>query len=152
MAFGGSLGGRRDAQVMASNTGTNPVVAEVYLDYQGLHHAVQPLTFAPNETKVLDINQMLAGLGVDPAQAPSGGITIIGQSPNPALIASGRITDSATGFSSTIDFPDPQLQRASALHASGLPMTALAVPALPATSILSCSPGVLTFLWPASRS
>jgi hypothetical protein len=67
---------------------------------------------------------MLARLGVDPAQAPSGGITIIGQGANPALIASGKITDPATGFSSTIDFPDQQLERASALHASGLPVGA----------------------------
>jgi len=38
------------------------------------------------------------------------------------LIASGRITDPATGFSSTMDFPSPELERASTLHASGLPI------------------------------
>lgn len=116
------LGGGRDAQVMVSNTSMSPVIAEIFLDYQGKRHSINPVTFAPNETKVLDINQLLAGMGVDPAEAPSGGITIISQGSHPALIASGRITDPATGFSTTIDFPDPRLEFRSALHATGLPL------------------------------
>jgi hypothetical protein len=71
---------------------------------------------------VLSINQLLLSLGVDPAQAPEGGMTIIQAGAHPALIANGKITDPATGFSSTIDFPLPELERASALHASGLPV------------------------------
>ncbi|MDE3179853.1 MAG: hypothetical protein KGM47_09350, partial [Acidobacteriota bacterium] len=55
-------------------------------------------------------------------EGAAGGITIIQAGPHPALIASGKITDPATGFSSTIDFPDPAVQRASALHAVGLPV------------------------------
>ncbi|MGH9451758.1 MAG: Ig-like domain-containing protein, partial [Terriglobia bacterium] len=50
------------------------------------------------------------------------GITIVQVGPHPALIASGKITDPATGFSSTIDFPAPDLQLASAVHATGLPI------------------------------
>ncbi|MGH7867570.1 MAG: Ig-like domain-containing protein, partial [Candidatus Dormibacteraceae bacterium] len=72
--------------------------------------------------KTLSVTQLLTALGTSPAQAPAGGITIIGHGLTPSLIAQGRITDSATGFSSTIDFPDPAFQIASALHASGLPI------------------------------
>ncbi len=81
-----------------------------------------PLTFGPYETKVLDITQLLTSLGVDPAQAPEGGITIVPSGATPTLIANGRITDPASGFSSTIDFPSPDLEIASALHASGVPI------------------------------
>jgi hypothetical protein len=117
------LGGGREAQVMITNTSGNPVIAEAYLDFQGKRHALlNPLTFIPYETKVLSINQLLLSLGVDPAQAPEGGITIIQAGAHPALIANGKITDPATGFSSTIDFPLPELEQASALHASGLPL------------------------------
>ncbi|MGH9353749.1 MAG: hypothetical protein ACRD2G_16575, partial [Terriglobia bacterium] len=71
---------------------------------------------------MLDIAQLIEGLGVDPAEASSGGITIVQVGPHPALIANGKITDPATGFSSTIDFPAPDVQVASALHAVGLPI------------------------------
>jgi hypothetical protein len=117
------LGGGRVANVMVSNTSVSEQSAHVYLDYQGRRHESKaPLTFTPYETKVLDITQLLSSLGVDPAQTPEGGITIIQTGGNPALIASGRITDPSTGFSSTMDFPSPELERASALHASGLPI------------------------------
>ncbi|MGH9435000.1 MAG: hypothetical protein ACRD06_03260 [Terriglobia bacterium] len=56
------------------------------------------------------------------APPASAGITITQVGPRPALIASGKITDPATGFSSTIDFPAPDLQLASAVHATGLPI------------------------------
>ncbi len=117
------LGGGRTGQVMVSNTSASAQTAQVYLDFQGQRHPLNaPLTFVPYETKVLDITQLLTSLGVDPSQAPEGGITIIQTGANPALIANGRITDPATGFSSNIDFPSPGLERASALHASGLPI------------------------------
>ncbi|MDE3179851.1 MAG: hypothetical protein KGM47_09340 [Acidobacteriota bacterium] len=117
------LGGGNDAQVFVSNTSDTPEMAQVYLDFAGKRHALKkPLMFVPYETKVLDIAQLLASIGVSPDQVPAGGITIIQAGPHPALIASGKITDPATGFSSTIDFPDPAVQRASALHAVGLPI------------------------------
>ena len=61
-------------------------------------------------------------LGVDPAQAPEGGVTIVQTGANPALIVNGRITDPASGLSSTMDFPSSMFERASALHASALPI------------------------------
>ncbi len=118
------LGGRQ-GRVMVSNTSAGAQTAQVYLDFQGQRHALStPLSFLPYETKTLDISQLLASLGVSPAQAPEGGITIIQSGPQPALIANGRITDAATGFSSTIDFPWGTMEqaRASALHANGLPI------------------------------
>ncbi len=100
-----------------------PVIAEVTLEFQGRQHKLpQPLTFTPYEAKVLSINQLLLGIGTDPAQAPEGGITILGAGASPALIATGRIVDPATGFSSTIEFLLPEFERASALHAAGLPV------------------------------
>jgi hypothetical protein len=117
------LGGGRGANVMVSNTSANPQTAQVHLDFQGQRHTLNPpLAFAPYETKVLDITQLLTSLGVDPAQAPEGGITIVPTGGTPALIAAGRITDPTSGFSSTIDFPSPDLEIASALHATGVPV------------------------------
>lgn len=117
------LGGGNDAQVFVSNTSDTAEIAQVYLDFAGKRHSLKtPLTFSSYETKVLDISQLLASIGVGPAQAPAGGITVVQAGPRPALIASGKITDPATGFSSTIDFPDPSLQGVSALHAVGLPI------------------------------
>lgn len=117
------LGGGNEAQVFVSNTSDTAEIAQVYLDFAGKRHALKtPLTFSSYETKVLDVSQLLASIGVGPAEAPTGGITIIQAGPHPALIASGKIIDPATGFSSTIDFPDPAVQRASALDAVGLPI------------------------------
>jgi hypothetical protein len=117
------LGGGRTASVVVSNTSANSQTAQVYLDFQGERHALQnPLTFASYETKVLDIGQLLGSLGVSPAQAPQGGVTIVPSGATPTLIASGRITDPTSGFSSTMDFPAPDLERASALHATGIPI------------------------------
>lgn len=98
--------------------------AEVLPDgFRVARHAVnQPLSFAPFETKVLDIGQLLAGIGASPAAVSEGGITIQQIGPNPALMASGKIVDPATGFSSTIEFPEPERQLASALHSTGLPI------------------------------
>jgi hypothetical protein len=36
------------------------------------------------------------------------------------MIAQGKILDSVTGFSSTLHFPSPELDRTSALHADGI--------------------------------
>jgi len=116
------LGGR-EARVMVSNTSAIPQSAQVYLDFQGQRHPLPTaLTFLPYENKTLEISQLLTSLGVAPAQAPEGGITIIPAGPLPTLIASGRITDAATGFSSTMDFPSSAMEHASALHAAGLPI------------------------------
>jgi len=71
------LGGR-EGRVMVSNTSVSSQTAQVYLDFQGQRHPLPtPLKFLPFETKALEISQLLASLGVTPAQAPEGGITII---------------------------------------------------------------------------
>ncbi|MGD0920504.1 MAG: hypothetical protein ABSA70_01925 [Terriglobia bacterium] len=116
------LGGGREARIMVSNTSGDPVSADVYLDFQGERHESDPLAFAPHETKILSITHLLGQLKVSPAQAPEGGMSIIGRGSKAVLIAQGKITDPNTGFSTTLNFPDPKLQRASALHASGVPI------------------------------
>lgn len=117
------LGQGRTATVTVSNSSNTPQFANVYLDFDGSRHAVNPpLSFAPFETKVLDIGQLLATIGESPAGVPQGGITIQQIGPCPALMASGKIIDPATGFSSTIDFPAPERQLASALHSTGVPI------------------------------
>ncbi len=117
------LGSGRVATVMVSNTSASAQTAQVYLDVQGQRQTLTtPLSFVPYETKVLDITQLLASLGIAPAQAPEGGITIVQSGGTPALIAAGRITDPTSGFSSTIHFPSPDVELASALHATGVPI------------------------------
>ncbi len=116
------LAGGRDATIMVTNASANPVVADVLLAFGGKQYKLQPLVFNPNETKQLSVADMLAGLSLDVAQAPEGRITIIQQGSNPSLVAQGRVTDPVTGFSTTLEFPDPARQHASALHASGIPV------------------------------
>jgi IPT/TIG domain/Bacterial Ig-like domain (group 2) len=64
----------------------------------------------------------LGDLGASPSEAPEGGITIVARGSNPKLIAQGKVLDAVTGFSTTLEFPDPTRQLRSALHASGLPV------------------------------
>jgi hypothetical protein len=116
------LGSGREARVSVTNTSGEPVAADVFLDFQGERHSAQPLALVPHETKVLSVAQLLGDLKLTPAQVPEGGITIVQRGPRPSLIAQGRITDAATGFSTTLNFPDPSAQWASALHASGAPI------------------------------
>jgi len=116
------IGGGRDARIMVSNTAGQPVMADVFLDFQGKRHESAPLSFLANETKVLSITKLLDDLHASPAQVPEGGITILTRGPKPTLIANGKILDAATGFSTSVNFPLPQLQAASALHASGVPI------------------------------
>ena len=117
------LGAGRAATVMVSNTSASAQTAQVYLDIGGQRQNLPtPLSFVPYETKVLDITQLLTSVGVDPAQAPTGGITIVQSGDTPSLIAAGRITDPTSGFSSTIHFPSPDVELASALHATGVPI------------------------------
>jgi len=116
------LAGGRDGRVMVSNMSGDLKVADVFLDFGGKQHPSAPLVFNPHETKVLSIPQLLADINVSVSEAPEGGITVIQRGAHPALIAQGKVTDSATGFSTTLEFPDPARQHASAVHASGIPI------------------------------
>ena len=121
------LGGGREATIAVTNTSGASVTADVFLDFLGEQHPSVPLVFSPHETKVLSIAQLLGDLKLSPAQAPDGGITIVARGRTPPLVAQGKIIDPATGFSTTLNFPDPLLQVASALHASGVPIGVPAV-------------------------
>jgi hypothetical protein len=151
------LGGGRDARIMIANFSGNQVAADVWLEFGGQRHPAPPLLFAPDETKVLSLNQMLGQIGVSPAEAPAGGITIVQRGPNPRLIAEGKILDPVTGFSTTLSFPDPARQQASALHVSGIPIgtpttdspfagTGTFIPHVIARNLLSASQNVTVTL------
>ncbi|MGH9356355.1 MAG: hypothetical protein ACRD10_09525, partial [Terriglobia bacterium] len=115
------LGAGQEANVYVSNTAARPVIADVFLDFLGMRHASEALTFRGHETKVLSIAALLNAMNLSPTQAPEGGITIIGRGA-PALIAEGAVMDPATGFSTTLHFLAPQVQLASTLVASGVPI------------------------------
>src|SRR5208337_352636 len=112
----------RDARVMVANMSSSPVTADVFLDYQGQRHASAPLAFNPHELKLLSVIGLLGQQQTNPSQAPQGGITIVQQGGVPSLIAQGAMLDPVTGFSTTMNFPPPQLENASALHATGIPI------------------------------
>jgi len=116
------LGGGREATIAVTNTSGASATADVFLDFLGRQHSSAPLVFSPHETKVLAIAQLLGDLKISPSQAPEGCITIVARAPTPSLAAQGKIIDPATGFSTTLNFPDPLLQVSSALHASGVPI------------------------------
>ncbi|HEV2247601.1 MAG TPA: Ig-like domain-containing protein [Terriglobia bacterium] len=116
------LAGGRDARIMVANMSGNLVTADVFLDFGGQRRQSSPLVFNPNETKVISIAQLLADSNASPSQVPEGGITIVQRGLKPSLVAQGRVTDPVTGFSTTLEFPDPARQPTSALHAVGLPI------------------------------
>ncbi len=112
----------RDARIVVGNMSAMPVTADVYLEYRGQRHPSAPLDFSPHELKVLSVIQLLSQQGTSSSEAPEGGITIVQRGGVPKLIAQGKIVDSVTGFSTTLRFPSPELERASALHAVGVPI------------------------------
>jgi hypothetical protein len=116
------LSGGRDAHIMVTNTSGNLQVADVFLSFDGQQHQSPAIVFNPHETKILSVADLLSKLNLSPAQEPQGSITLIQRGANPALIAQGRVTDPVTGFSSTLEFPDPARQKVSSLHASGIPV------------------------------
>jgi hypothetical protein len=116
------LSGGRDARIMVTNTSGNLQVADVFLNFDGQQHQSPAVVFNPHETKILSVADLLSKLSLSPAQEPQGSITLVQQGANPALIAQGRVTDPVTGFSTTLEFPDPARQKVSSLHASGIPV------------------------------
>jgi len=116
------LGGARDAEITVNNASGEAAVADLLLDFQGKRHTVARLRFAPYETKHISVTQMLAGINVTAYEAPIGGLTVLPRSPKAALVAQGKITDPDTGGMAAMSFPLPQLQRANALHATGVPI------------------------------
>jgi hypothetical protein len=107
---------------MVTNSSGNLQVADVFLNFDGQQHQSPAIVFNPHETKILSLADLLSKLSFSPAQEPQGSITLIQRGANPALIAQGRVTDPVTGFSSTLEFPDPARQKVSSLHASGIPI------------------------------
>ncbi|MGH9430837.1 MAG: Ig-like domain-containing protein [Terriglobia bacterium] len=116
------IGGGRQAQVTVANMADEPQIADLYLDFGGARHVLPPLVFTPHGLQVLSIPALLGQLGVSPAQAPEGGISIVPHGPKSRLIAQGKIWDPVTGFSTTLRFPGSDTQPSSALHASGFPI------------------------------
>jgi len=117
-----NLSGGRDAKIMVTNTSGFQANADVFLDFAGTRHPSAVVSFRPHETKMLSVTELLGELNVSAAAAAEGGVTIIQRELTPTLIAQGKVLDPVTGFSTTLTFPDPQVQMASALHASGVPI------------------------------
>lgn len=117
-----NISGGRDAQVMVTNMSNLRASADVFLDFSGTRHPSVVLNFRPHELKTVSIIQLLADLNTTPSQVPEGGITIIQREFTPTLIAQGKVLDPATGFSTTLSFPDPARERSNSLHASGVPI------------------------------
>lgn len=112
----------RLAQVLLTNTSEDSVTADVYLDFAGARNAADALDLGPRETRTLNIPAMLSQLKVGISGAPEGGITIVPRGSGSSLIAQGAMTEPATGFSTTLHFPIPEMEVATALHASGVPI------------------------------
>ncbi len=115
------IGAGRDAVFTVSNASDLPAQADVFLDFAGGRHPRAALDFRPRETKVLSITRLLSDLNASPSQAPEGGFSIIPRGTN-RLLAQGHISDPTAGFSTTLHFLRPEVQRVSALHASGVPI------------------------------
>jgi hypothetical protein len=116
------LGGTRDVAIRASNITPRAVAADLYLEFAGQRHKLGPLEFAPYQLKRLSVTELLNGIKLTAYQAPIGGLSIISRGATNALIAQGYITDAELGQQTDVQFPLPQLQAASALHATGVPI------------------------------
>jgi hypothetical protein len=116
------LGGTRDLAIRASNITPRAVAADLYLEFAGQRHKLAPLEFAPYQMKRLSVTELLNGMKLTAYQAPMGGLSITSRGAGNALIAQGYITDAELGQQAQVQFPLPQLQRASALHATGVPI------------------------------
>jgi hypothetical protein len=117
------LGGGRDAILNVVNASPEPVAADVFLDFQGKRHPAQPLEFAPHEMKNVSVTELLAGMRLTAYKAPLGGISIVSHTPTPVLVARGRLTDPESGKVVGMILPLPQMEIASAFHASCLPIS-----------------------------
>jgi len=113
------LGGARDVELTVSNITGEPVVGDFYLDFGGRRHTAAPLHFASHETKNLSIATVLAEMKMTAYDAPLGGLSIVPRGA-PALVAQGKITDPEAARVTALPFPLPQLELASALHATGI--------------------------------
>lgn len=121
--FWWDLGGSRDAEINVDNIANENVSADLFLDFQGKRHAAPLLRFAPHEMKRISVTQVLAQMGLTAYQAPYGGLSIISHSPSPVLVAQGLLTDTGLAGKAGLIFPLPQMQVASALHATGVPIS-----------------------------
>ncbi|MGO8734354.1 MAG: hypothetical protein ACLQVM_16385 [Terriglobia bacterium] len=116
------LGGTRDVAMRVSNITPRAVVADLYLEFAGKQHKLGPLEFYPYQMKRLSVTELLNGMKLTAYQAPIGGLSIIPRGVTNALIAQGYISDAELGQQAGVLFPLPQLQAASALHATGVPI------------------------------
>jgi len=116
------LGGSRDVEATVTNITGLAVTADFYLEFGGKRHTPEALRFAPHETKHIFLTEALASLKITAFQAPIGGFTIAAGGNQPALVAQGKVTDADSGQITALDFPLPQVQAASALHATGVPL------------------------------
>jgi hypothetical protein len=112
----------RDARIVVTNTSSDPVTADLYLDFQGKRHPAAPLKFDPHASREISVKEALEALGVAAQRVPAGGISIVPRDGKAVLAAQGKMTDFRHGYSTTMDFPLPQLQSTNALHASGVPI------------------------------
>jgi hypothetical protein len=120
--FWWGLGGARDVEIYVDNVSGEAQSADLDLEFNGKRHAEPPLQFGPHEMKHLNLSQMLARMEVRTIEAPAGGLSIVPHSAQPALVAQGFITDSEAKRMTGLVFPLPQVQHASALHATGVPI------------------------------
>jgi len=116
------LGGTRDVALRVSNITPRAMVADLYLEFAGKRHKLAPLQFGPYQMKRLSVTELLNGMNLTAYKAPLGGLSIIPRGVTKALIAQGYITDAELGQQTGVLFPLPQLQAASALHATGVPI------------------------------
>lgn len=117
------LGGTRDVTLRVSNITPRPVAADLYLEFAGKQHKLAPLQFSPYQMKSLSVTELLNGMKLTAYNAPIGGLSIIPRGAANALIAEGYISDAELGQQTAVLFPLPQLQAASALHATGVPVS-----------------------------
>ncbi len=117
------LGGSRDAELKVVNTSGKAVVADLFLDVQGTRHAAPPLRFGPYGMRQISITEVLAQMRMTAFSAPAGGVRIVVRDSSPVLIAHGKLVDPERSKSVRMVFPLPQLELASALHATAVPIS-----------------------------
>lgn len=107
-----SLDDKTQAQVFLANTKLSKLIVTPTFYVRGVGIESDPIILDSHESETLDIGQALNKLKVKQSTA-TGGISLRHNGPPGSLAAVGVVTNKQRGFSSTLRFADPLMQRSS---------------------------------------
>lgn len=110
---------RCEVQLVVSNTTDAPLSVTVKVDGErGRDRETEDLNLLPHETRVLDVRDFVGRR--ERALSEVGGISITHNGTPGAVLARGLIAEAEVGYSSVMEFSDPQNAKSTQLDGAGL--------------------------------